>query len=119
MGRSRALEVVLGCDDFGAEVAERYGWLNRALPPEELHPFVERLALRMASFPPEALRMAKQAVLHAEAGVTDGLLEETYLFSQTLASDAAQQNMLRFLENGGQTREVELGDLGDAVKMVP
>src|SRR6185436_8923904 len=44
MGRSRALEVVLGCDDFSAETAERYGYVNRALPPAELGPFVERLA---------------------------------------------------------------------------
>src|SRR3989442_3153560 len=28
VGRSRALEIVLGCEDFPAEVAERYGHLN-------------------------------------------------------------------------------------------
>jgi len=44
MGRSRALAVVLGCDDFDAELAERYGWINRALPPAEIGPFVDRLA---------------------------------------------------------------------------
>ena len=39
------LEVVLGGDDFPAELAERYGYINRALPAEELGPFVEELAL--------------------------------------------------------------------------
>ena len=36
MGRGRAMEVILGSDDFGAEQAERYGWINRALPDAEL-----------------------------------------------------------------------------------
>ena len=54
VGRSRALEVILGCRDFSAELAERYGYLNRALPAEELTPFVEDLAYRIASFPAES-----------------------------------------------------------------
>ena len=40
MGRGRALEVLLGCNDLSAELAERYGYINRALPEEELTPFV-------------------------------------------------------------------------------
>src|SRR6059036_564189 len=63
MGRSRALEVVLGCEDFDAATAERYGWVNRALPPDELGPFVDRLARRIASFPPTAVGEAKAALL--------------------------------------------------------
>jgi enoyl-CoA hydratase/carnithine racemase len=52
IGRSRALEVVLGCDDIDAVTAERWGWVNRALPADEVRPFVQRLARRIASFPP-------------------------------------------------------------------
>src|SRR5207244_12298308 len=62
MGRSRALEVVLGCDDYDTELAERYGWINRALPPADIGPFVDRLARRIAAFPPQAVRLAKRAV---------------------------------------------------------
>src|SRR6202044_1461122 len=62
MGRARALEVLLGCNDFSAELAERYGYINRALPADELTPFVEKLAHRIASFPPPALAHAKTAV---------------------------------------------------------
>ena len=51
MGRSRALEVLLGCEDFDADLAERYGYVNRALDADEIGPFVERLAYRIASFP--------------------------------------------------------------------
>ena len=116
MGRSRALEVILGCQDFPADLAERYGYLNRALPPEELRPFVDALAYRIASFPAEAVRLAKQAVLEADRDVVPGLLEENHLFNQTLATDEAQQRMARFLELGGQTREVETApEFGDLV----
>ena len=51
MGRARALEVLLSSDDYDAELAERYGWINRALPADTLDEFVTRLAHRIASFP--------------------------------------------------------------------
>jgi enoyl-CoA hydratase/carnithine racemase len=50
VGRSRALEIVLSADDFDADVAERYGWMNRALDDDDLEPFVDELAGRLASF---------------------------------------------------------------------
>src|SRR6267143_977368 len=40
MGRARALEAMLSADDYGAELAERYGWINRALAAAELGGFV-------------------------------------------------------------------------------
>ena len=108
MARSRALEVVLGCDDFPAELAERYGYINRALPPDEIGPFVERLAYRIASFPPEAIALAKASVGSAELPTVEGLLEEAHYFNQSVATDEARQRMKRFMERGGQTREAEL-----------
>jgi enoyl-CoA hydratase/carnithine racemase len=108
MARSRALEVVLGCDDFPAELAERYGYINRALPPDEIGPFVERLAYRIASFPPEAIALAKASVGSAELPTVEGLLEEAHYFNQSVATDEARLRMKRFLERGGQTREEEL-----------
>ena len=51
MGRARALEVMLSADDYDAELAERYGWINRALPADALGDFVTRLAHRIAAFP--------------------------------------------------------------------
>ena len=51
MGRGRALEVMLGAEDFDADLAERYGWINRSLPAAELDGFVSSLARRIAAFP--------------------------------------------------------------------
>jgi enoyl-CoA hydratase/carnithine racemase len=107
MGRGRALEVILGCEDLDAETAERWGYLNRALPADELRAFVERLARRIASFPPEAVALAKQSVDAAEPR-REGLLEEAYLFQRLLRTDDAQAAMGRFMQAGGQTREGEL-----------
>jgi len=107
IGRSRALEVILGCDDLDADTAERWGYVNRALPPAELGPFVERLARRIASFPAEAIALAKAAVDAAEQPTPAGLLEEAHCFNLALATSAAEHRMRWFLASGGQTPEVE------------
>jgi enoyl-CoA hydratase/carnithine racemase len=107
IGRARALEVILGCDDVPADLAERWGSLNRALPAEQLRPFVERLARRIASFPATAIALAKRAVDAADTTVEAGLLEEAHCFNLSLATPAAQSRMARFLEVGGQTVEAE------------
>lgn len=117
-GRGRALEIVLGCQDFPAEVAERYGYVNRALPPHELGRFVDQLAYRIASFPPEAVELAKTLVNSAEHGVKDGLLDEAHAFNLTLQTDEARRRMADFLAGGGQTRTMESGDLGALAEML-
>lgn len=107
VGRGRALEIILGGEDLDAETAERWGLLNRALGAHEIHGFVEGLARRIASFPSEAVRLAKASVDAAERPLAEGLLEEDALFQRLLRTEAAQRNMRRFLERGGQTREGE------------
>ncbi|HVR28186.1 MAG TPA: enoyl-CoA hydratase/isomerase family protein, partial [Thermoanaerobaculia bacterium] len=100
--------------DLDAATAERWGYFNRALQPDDLDDFVDRLARRIASFPPEAVALAKQSVLNAERmPIEEGLREEAYLFQQTLRFPKAQRLMKRFLERGGQTRmgELRVGDL--------
>jgi len=108
MGRGRALEVILGAQDFSAELAERYGYINRALPPADLTPFVEQLAYRIASVPAATIALAKAAVHAAELPIVDGLLEEAHYFNQSVATREAQERMAAFLAMGGQTRDVEI-----------
>lgn len=59
VGRSRALEIVLSGDDFDADTAERYGWVNRTLDDGDLDTFVDNLAARLASFDRQALGAVK------------------------------------------------------------
>lgn len=113
LGRSRALEVVLGCDDIPADLAEAWGWVNRALPADQLWPHVDRLAARIASFPPHAVAAAKASVLRAEHGVIDDLQAEGAAFQGTLGGAGTREAMQRFLAQGGQTPdgELRLGEL--------
>jgi enoyl-CoA hydratase/carnithine racemase len=108
VGRARALEVVLGCEDFDAELAERYGYINRALPANELGPFVDRLARRIAAFPAHAVRLAKRAVDAAGGPLDDGLLEEAHCFNLTLTDPELDARMEGALATGAQTREGEI-----------
>jgi enoyl-CoA hydratase/carnithine racemase len=108
VGRARALEIVLGCEDFDAELAERYGYINRALPADELGPFVDRLARRIAAFPPHAVRLAKQAVDAAGGTLHDGLLDEAHCFNLTLADPGLDARMEGALAAGAQTRDGEM-----------
>ncbi len=62
VGRSRALEIVLSADDFDADIAERYGWVNRTLDDGELDLFVDTLARRLASFDRKTLASAKAQI---------------------------------------------------------
>lgn len=90
MGQARALEVVIGSGDFTAEIAERYGYINRALPPNEIGPFVDDLAFRIASFPEEAIALAKRSVRNAASlPIVEGLHEETSLFMRSLSIPSA------------------------------
>jgi enoyl-CoA hydratase/carnithine racemase len=109
VGRGRALEVLLGCDDFSAEMAERYGYINRALPADELTPFVERLAHRIASFPAHTIGHVKAAVDQgAFASLAEGLLVEAHQSDLSVASDVTQARVAEALKVGAETYEGEL-----------
>ncbi len=106
-GRARALEIVLGCDDFDATTAAAYGWVNRALPRAELRPFVDRLAARIASYPREAVRLAKQAVDASAPDFTAGLLAEQTAWDETMTDRELDTRFDAALAAGAQTRAGE------------
>lgn len=126
IGTGRAMEIILGGDDIDAQTAADWGLLNRALPPEELRPFVDRLAARIASFPPAAVARAKASLLLAEElPLTEGMVEEAFLFEQTMRLPESRERMAAFLARGGQTRdgEAQMADLvmnlGEQLPPVP
>ena len=119
VGRGRAMEIILGGVDIDAVTAERWGYLNRALPPGERTPFVDALARRIAGFPANAIALAEElSTGYVERlPLSEGLAEESVLFQRTLRDPEAQAAMRRFLELGGQTRDAELrmGDLASEI----
>src|SRR5271155_3175557 len=77
MGRGRALEVILGCDDFDAGLAERYGWINRAIPDQEIEAFVEQFLRCGGSFDGQSIREAKRLVTAHGGGPTPADYDES------------------------------------------
>ena len=113
LGRGRAMEAILGADDFCAEEAERYGWINRALPDADLDAFVARLARRIASFPAEAVRSAKRVLNEMTLPAADAIRADARRFHQLVTSDTAKTRMAALFAQGLQTRgplELDLGD---------
>lgn len=110
VGRGRALEVILGGMDIDAATAETWGYVDRALAADELRGFVDKLAARIASFPPGAVANAKRAVDAAlEGDLATGLRIEDQLFRATLAQPVARERLQAVIDAGAQTREFELG----------
>jgi len=95
-------------DLHDADVAERWGYVNRALDENELRSLVAAVARRIASCPPDAIAHAKAAVAAAEPDIVPGLLDEAHRFVQRATDEEAITRMQRFLDLGGQTRELEL-----------
>jgi enoyl-CoA hydratase/carnithine racemase len=107
VGRARSLEITVGAELFDADLAERYGWINRALPPEKLDAFVDDLAKAIASRPPGMVRAAKQAIDASSKDLTQALRVNNELLGQTFAAPIATTLTLAALKAGAQTREGE------------
>lgn len=61
-GRSRAMEIVCSAADYSGELGEIYGFVNRALPNDQLDEFVDAFARRIASFNKDILVACKKTV---------------------------------------------------------
>ena len=108
MGRNRAMEMIMSGDDIDAVTAERWGYFNRIFKAGDIDTYVEKLSRRIASFPADAVRLAKQSVNSAEVLNQDALLDEAYLMGLALKTPEAQKNMREFIKCDGQSREQEL-----------
>jgi enoyl-CoA hydratase/carnithine racemase len=100
---------VLGANDFDADTAERYGWINRAIPDAELDAFVAGFVGRVRSFDRQALRTAKSII--NQTGLPDrAALQSTQdIFFQTFSWEGAKQRAPKLRERGiGQAGDFEL-----------
>jgi enoyl-CoA hydratase/carnithine racemase len=119
MGRARALEVMLSAEDYDAELAERYGWINRALPADRLSDFVRSLAHRIARFPAAGHVAVKERVNAIALAPTEDFRRDSDLFAEGMRNPAAQSRTQAAMKRGFQTRDAEmalaqmLGDLTD------
>lgn len=105
MTRGRTLEVILGADVISATTAERYGWINRALPAAELDGFVDRLARNIAALPEGVIAAAKKAVPMAD--LREGFRREHDAWAGLFARPAAENLIRGGLKAGAQTKDGE------------
>lgn len=105
MTRGRALEVILAADLVDAMTAERYGWINRALPASELDGFVERLARNIAALPTGVMAAAKRALPPED--LRDGFQREHEAWAGLFELPAAEKLIRGGLKAGAQTKEGE------------
>ena len=119
MGRGRALEVMLSAEDYDAELAERYGWINRALPADALGGFVSSLAHRIARFPASGHAVVKDRVNAIALAPVADFRRDSDLFAEAVRDPDTQTLIAAALKYGFQTRDGELalarvlGDLTD------
>jgi enoyl-CoA hydratase/carnithine racemase len=107
-GRARALEVMLSAEDYDAELAERYGWINRALPAAELDAFVRSLAQRIAGFPASGLALVKERVNAIALAPAEDFRQDSDLFGEAARRRDFQDRTATAMERGFQTRDGEL-----------
>ena len=108
MGRGRALEVMLSAQDYDADLAERYGWINRALPAAELNDFVRSLALRIAEFPAMGHAVVKERVNAIALPSVEDIRRDSDLFLEGTRTNEFQELTKAALKRGFQTREAEM-----------
>jgi enoyl-CoA hydratase/carnithine racemase len=108
MGRARALEVMLTADDYGADLAERYGWINRALPADALDEFVAALARRIAGFPAAGHVAVKERVNAISLAPLEDFRRDSDLFRDSVGSAETQRVIQAAMKHGLQTRAGEL-----------
>jgi enoyl-CoA hydratase/carnithine racemase len=95
VGRARALEIILGSDDFDAATAANYGWVNRALPDDELDGYVDNLARRIASFDKPALAEAKRLINRRTLPSPDDLKQTQDVFLGAFSSPTVKERGAR------------------------
>jgi enoyl-CoA hydratase/carnithine racemase len=108
MGRARALEVMLSAQDYDAEQAERYGWVNRAVPAAEIDDFVRSLAHRISRFPAAGHVAVKERVNAIALAPVEDFRRDSDLFGEGVRDPEAQRRIRAAMERGLQTRGAEL-----------
>ncbi|OHV82598.1 enoyl-CoA hydratase/isomerase family protein [Rhizobium sp. LCM 4573] len=102
MGRGRALEVLLGADDIHGELAELYGYVNRALPDDELDGFVDSFARRIASFNRDAIAATKRFVDDVSLPADSEMQPAWEAFVSSVGQPFAQERLSDFVKLGLQ-----------------
>ena len=102
VGRGRALEILLAADEINGDLAERYGYVNRALADAQLDGFVDALATRIASFDRQTLIDTKQLVDRASPTPDEEMQAAWDAFMTSVRRPGAQARLKALIAQGLQ-----------------
>ena len=103
VGLGRALEIVLSARDFDADEAEAYGTINKALEPDEIGPYVDKLAKRIAKFPLDSIKACKRTVYESiDKPIDEALKAEAYWLYQATSKTPAIKRFAHADQEGAQ-----------------
>lgn len=106
-GLGRALEIILSARDFDADEAEAMGTINKALDPDEIGPYVDELAARIARFPAESINACKRAVYESiDKPIDEALKAEAYWLYQATSTTPALKRF-RLADEQGLEHDIE------------
>jgi enoyl-CoA hydratase/carnithine racemase len=122
VGRGRAAEILLGADDVPAELAERYGYVNRVLPDAGLDGFVDAFAQRIAGFDKTAITDTKALLDLASLPPDDEFAPGLAAFFRTSGRPENAARVRYLFDHGLQTATGvelnlgrEIGELPDSI----
>jgi hypothetical protein len=105
---STLIGLMLSAEDYDAALAERYGWINRALPAHSLDDFLSSLAYRIAAFPAAGHAVVKERVNAIALAPVEEFRRDSDLFGEGVGTPEAQQRIGAALKHGFQTRDGEM-----------
>ncbi|MBS4029337.1 MAG: enoyl-CoA hydratase/isomerase family protein [Ignavibacteriales bacterium] len=99
VGKVKAMEIVLTGKIFSAQEALQWGLINKVVPVEYYLKEAKNIAKEIASKPPIAVRLAKEAILKSfDTTIESGLEFERKNFYLLFASDDQKEGMKAFVE---------------------
>jgi len=99
VGYQRAAEKLLLGEAFLAQEAFEMGFINKVLPVEELLPYAEKQAAKIAALPAKSIRLTKRLMKANQPQlIRDKMNEENAHFGAMLSQPEAREAMMAFFQ---------------------
>lgn len=98
LGNQRASALLLLGEPLDAAAAHAWGFVNRVVDDAALLTTAHEMAVRLASLPPQAVRLTKRLIRHGAPDLAGRMEEELALFRERLGSREAAEAFRAFME---------------------
>lgn len=98
VGLQRASALLLLGESIDADTAQEWGFVNQVVDDEALMPTARAMAARLASLPPQAVRLTKQLIRQGSQDLGPRIDEELAIFRDRVRSPEAGEAFAAFVE---------------------